>query len=104
MIVLVASAHAQTAAVSGMVHDPNQLAVPGAQVSLVAGGGASPQTATTDNTGHYSFTALGPGSYTLTANKAGFDAISVSVMLNAGASLGADLSFTSLNTSARVTV
>ena len=100
--VLLSVAKAQTSVVSGTVHDPNQLAVPGAQVSLDGSGGHL--AVTTDSAGHYAFTAFASGHYTLAARKDGFDSVSTPLVLTAGASLTQDLAFTTLNTSASVTV
>ena len=54
----------QTADVNGVVRDPGQLVVAGAQVSL--DGGAVHEVATTDGTGHYSLSTPAAGTYTLT--------------------------------------
>ena len=97
-----ASASAQTNAVSGVVHDPNQLPVSGAQVVL--DGNGVHQTVTTDSTGHYAFSAAATGTYTLTARNPGYAPVTISLVLAAGASPTEDVSFTTLNTSASVTV
>ncbi len=89
-------------AISGSVHDPNQLVVPGAQVRL--DGADVHLTATSDGAGHYTFASPGPDSYTVTAQKPGFNPVGASFVLPAGASLAEDLNFTTLNASASVTV
>ncbi len=69
------AAHGQTATsgtVLGDVVDPSGASVPGAQVQLL-NTGTNLQTATTSNaSGRYTFPTVAPGTYTLTANAAGF--------------------------------
>ena len=95
-------AFAQTAAISGAVHDPGQLSLPGAQVNL---DGVDVHLSTvSDASGRYTFPSPGSGNYTMTAQKPGFNPVSVSFTMTAGASLIEDLNFTRLNSSASVTV
>lgn len=102
MGVFVSVATAQTVAVGGVVRDPNQLAVTGAQVSL--DGGQVHEAATTDNTGHYLLHVPSPGAYTLTARKSGFATVSAMIELSAGEGMVRDLAFTQAITSASITV
>ena len=92
---------AQDVALTGTVRDPGQLAVPGAQVSL-AGIGVH-QTTTSDAAGRFAF-GVAPGSYVLTATKAGFNAVSQTVVVTQGTPASHDLSFTTANATANVTV
>lgn len=101
-LVFSASASAQTPSITGAVHDPSQLALPGAQISL--DGPDVHLTSTSDGSGHFSFPSPGSGSYTITAQKPGFDPVSLTFVLTAGASATEDLNFTTLNASASVTV
>ena len=96
------SAHAQATSITGTVRDPGQLAVPGAVVSL--DGADVHLSVTADNTGHYTFASPGPGTYTVTAQKPGFDPVSASFVLSVGAGIAEDLNFATVNTSATVTV
>lgn len=67
--------HAQTASsglVTGQVTDPSGAAVVGATVTLVETKTNNSLTATTDSDGHYVFSSVEPGGYTLRVSKAGF--------------------------------
>jgi hypothetical protein len=67
--------HAQTASsglVTGQVTDPSGAAVAGATVTLVATKTSNSLTATTDSDGHYVFSSVEPGDYSLRVSKAGF--------------------------------
>ena len=59
-------------AVSGVVTDPNGLAVVGATVTIKETTNGKELTATTNNDGRYQFIALDPGKYKLTATASGF--------------------------------
>ncbi len=101
-LVCAAPSNAQSPSISGDVRDPAQLVVPGAEVSL--DGADVHLTATTDTLGHYTFASPAPGSYTLTAQRPGFNAVSVTFVVAAGTSLTEDLAFTTLNDSSSITV
>ncbi|RXH54677.1 Ferrichrome-iron receptor [Granulicella sibirica] len=76
--------------------------MPGAQINL---DGADVHLSTvSDNTGHYAFPSPGSGSYTITAQKPGFNPVSLTFVVPAGTSLTEDLNFTTLNSSSSVTV
>ncbi len=96
------STTAQTPTIAGDVRDPAQLVIPNAQVSL--DGADVHLTATTDSLGHYTFASPAPGSYTLTAQRPGFNAVSLAFVVTAGTNLTEDLTFTTLNDSSSVTV
>jgi outer membrane receptor protein involved in Fe transport len=64
-----------TGSIAGTVLDQNQAAVPGATVRVTSPNLISPQTATTDDNGHYTILNLPPGRYNVTveATGKGFD-------------------------------
>ncbi len=95
-------ARAQSASISGVIHDPARSVVPGAQVDLE--GSDIHLTATSDNAGSYRFASPGPGSYTLTAQKPGFASTTVTFLLQAGANVTEDLDFNALKSQSSVTV
>lgn len=81
-----------TYTVSGQVTDAaTHAAIPGAAVTL---GG---QSATTDVGGHYAFTGVSDGTYTLTASAAGYTTGTMSVTVN-GAGTTADMALVSTGT------
>jgi carboxypeptidase family protein/TonB-dependent receptor-like protein len=65
-----ASAQSFTGTVSGVVTDEQGGALPGATVTL--SGKGAPRTTVSDAKGEYRFTAVDPGSYTITAELTGF--------------------------------
>ena len=70
---LVASAHAQyRASIQGVVTDPQGATVSGATLTLTNHETNQTLTTTTNDSGIYNFTGLGPSQYTLTIEKAGF--------------------------------
>jgi iron complex outermembrane recepter protein len=100
-------AHAQSAPqagrVSGVVRDPAQSLVPGAQVALDSG--QTHLTTTTDATGAYRFAPVAAGTYRITAKQNGFDPVSIpSITVSAGQALMQDLRFTRLNAGVSITV
>lgn len=58
--------------ISGTVTDRNGAVVSGALVTLAIGTGAPARTLTSDANGFFSYTGVGPGSYTLTVTASGF--------------------------------
>nr|MBA3767270.1 TonB-dependent receptor [Acidobacteriota bacterium] len=73
MLLLAATASAQfRAGVQGSVTDPAGAIVPGATVTLVSNETTKTQQTTTSDSGFYRFSNLAPGSYSLTAEAAGF--------------------------------
>lgn len=72
LLIIVAPAAAQPRAISGVVRDPQQAVVPGAQVVLTNTRSGATATATTDRSGRYSFTALPQGTYRVEVTAAGF--------------------------------
>lgn len=70
---LPAPAAAQNSSVSGVVKDPQQAVVPGAEVVLQNSRSVAKPTAITDAVGHYAFTALQPGIYVVQVYLSGFE-------------------------------
>jgi iron complex outermembrane receptor protein len=68
-----APAVAQTSSVSGLVKDPQQAVVPGAEVILRNSRSAATPTVVTDDAGRYAFTALQPGTYVIEVFLSGFE-------------------------------
>jgi hypothetical protein len=76
-------AQSETATVSGQVVDPSGLNVAGAQVKLVDIDRDTSTSATTKNTGLYSFPSVRPGHYRMEVTAAGFKVVDVtSVTVN----------------------
>ena len=67
LMFLVSQAAGQSTSLQGIVTDQNGAVVPDATVTATAENGVV-KTVTTDKTGFYSFRALIPGSYTITAS------------------------------------
>jgi len=69
------SVRAQTASsgsVTGQVSDPQGSSVPGADVTLTEIATTSKQSATTNDSGRYTFPVVNPGLYDITVTKSGF--------------------------------
>jgi predicted Zn-dependent protease len=74
---------AEKGQVTGIVTGPSQVPIPGAKVTLTAADG-SRQLVVADLSGHYSFPAVAPGTYTLSAEAAGYQAAPQTAVLVAG--------------------
>jgi outer membrane receptor protein involved in Fe transport len=61
-----------TGSIEGTVSDPNGAAVKGATVSATSPNLITPQSATTNDSGHYIISALPPGTYKVTVDASGF--------------------------------
>jgi len=84
-------AQEQTAAIVGVVTDPQGGAVPGATVEALGSSGQR-FSAQSDPTGHYRFPAVPPGTYTITATLAGMQTATVKdVSVTLGTSKKVDL-------------
>jgi iron complex outermembrane receptor protein len=70
---LPALAAAQNSSVSGVVKDPQQAVVPGAEVILRNSRSAATPTVVTDGAGRYAFMALQPGTYVVEVYLSGFE-------------------------------
>jgi len=68
----------QTAGLQGQVQDPSGAVIPGATVSLTAGGKSQQTKSGAD--GRYAFHTLAPGSYAVTADAKGFASLTISVV------------------------
>jgi len=71
----VSSARAQTASsgsITGLVADPQNSAIPGADVTLTDIATNTKQTSTTNDSGRYNFPVVNPGLYDITVSKTGF--------------------------------
>ena len=95
-------AQTSTPAIHGTVHDPSQLAVAGAQVSL--DGVNIHETVVSDSSGRYLFATPPPGTYTVTAHKPGFGPVSAALTVTAGVDLPEDLNFLTVSDTSGVTV
>ncbi|MGA2475759.1 MAG: tetratricopeptide repeat protein [Terriglobia bacterium] len=77
--------------VTGIVAGPSQAPIPGAKVTLAAADG-SLQSIAADQSGHYSFPSVEPGTYTLSAEAAGYQAATrTAVRVTGGTSITVDL-------------
>ncbi|HWB85850.1 MAG TPA: carboxypeptidase regulatory-like domain-containing protein [Bryobacteraceae bacterium] len=92
-LVLSGCAMAQfNSAIQGTITDASGAVIPGAQVQVTQKETGISRSATTSEDGLYRVLSLGPGTYTVTAKKAGFtDAIQDAVVLTAGNTLRVDL-------------
>jgi len=80
--------------VTGTVAGPSNVPIPGAKVTLAAADG-SRQAVTADQHGHYSFPSVEPGTYTLSAEAAGYQpATRADVRVTGGASMTVDFLLT----------
>jgi hypothetical protein len=73
LVALPASAAAQSSSISGVVRDPQQAVVPGAEVVLRNSRSAATPTAITDSAGRYTFAALPAGTYIVQVYLSGFE-------------------------------
>ncbi len=90
-----AQAQAGPGQLSGVVKDPNQGAVAGAQVTLTNQQTKATVAATADAQGAYSFAAVAPGAYVVAASAAGFQAsASPELKVDAGQSVKFDFALT----------
>ncbi|HTG93898.1 MAG TPA: TonB-dependent receptor [Pyrinomonadaceae bacterium] len=71
----VANGQTITGSISGTVTDLNGAVVPGAVVTLTSDTTTEKRSATTDSEGHFSFTTLQPGNYSLKVERQNFQAL-----------------------------
>ena len=71
-LVMAAPVFAQTGSISGVVRDPQQAVIPGAQVSLTSTRTALKTTTTSDSQGRYSFASVAPDTYVVQVQAKGF--------------------------------
>lgn len=86
-----ACAQANTARISGTVSDAHNLPIPGVKVTLEETGTGLIRTAETTTSGHFDFSALLPGSYTLAAHLRGFQTQTSTIVLEIDQQLRLDL-------------
>jgi iron complex outermembrane recepter protein len=77
---------AQTGTISGVVRDPQQAVIPGAQVSLINTRTALKATTTSDPQGRYSFASMAPDKYVVEVQARGFERMTSPVITLGGAS------------------
>jgi outer membrane receptor for ferrienterochelin and colicins len=82
LLAVAGSAAAQSGSISGSVTDESGAALPGVNISASGPGGA--RATTTDREGSFGFSALGDGSYQITATLVGFRTASREVAVAAG--------------------
>src|SRR5262245_10894029 len=105
VVALPASAAAQNGSISGIVKDPQQAVVPGAEVVLRNSRSAATPTVVTDSVGRYAFTALQPGTYVVEVYLSGFEVqSSPAIMLGAEQSTTHDLVLALAGESQSITV
>lgn len=80
--------------VAGTVTDPSGAILPNATVTLKNNATGQTITVTTNATGGYRFSLLAPGSYTVTANAAGFQTTSQPVTVAVGQATTANMQLT----------
>lgn len=89
------SAQIDTGRVEGTVRDSTGAVVPGTKVSLVNNGTGIVQTAMSGSSGSYIFEAVKPGTYTVTAEQAGFEKYTaLGVIAHVQQNLTADITLT----------
>ena len=72
---------ASTGAVFGVVSDPSGAVVPGAAIELIDAATQAIRTTVTNEAGRYTFTAVKPGTYSITAAASGFQKSVVQVLV-----------------------
>ncbi len=94
-----------TGSIEGTVTDPNGAAVKGATVSATSPNLITPQTATTNDVGHFQIPALPPGTYKISIDASGFGKYEKSdVGVNLGRTSTADAQLALATATATVTV
>jgi len=83
MLLIAHSAMSQSNSIGGVVRDPQNAVVPGAQVVLTDTQTSAKQTTTTDGQGRYRFASLAPGAYVVTVTVSGFN-VAVSEPISPG--------------------
>lgn len=93
-----------SSSVQGVVRDPTGANVANATVTLANDATHVKQDTKTDNSGSYRFVSLAPGSYTISAQAAGFIKTNVTVNLETSQNLNVPISLTLASTSTAVEV
>jgi iron complex outermembrane receptor protein len=84
-LVMAAPVFAQTGGISGVVRDPQQAVIPGAQVSLTNTRTALKTTTISDSQGRYSFASVAPDAYVVQVQAKGFQLMARPAIIQAGA-------------------
>src|SRR5262245_7759224 len=71
-------------AVQGIFQDPSRAVIPNAAVKLLNPGNAQTLETKTNESGYYRFSSLGPGSYDLTIEAAGFQTKVIKITITTG--------------------
>jgi len=90
LLFLAAPVLAQQGGISGVVKDPQQAVIPGAQVALISTRTARRLTTTTDGLGRYSFTSLPFDTYDVEVRTQGFQLMMATVTLSAAGTVARD--------------
>jgi len=90
-LLMAAPVWAQQGSISGVVKDPQQAVIPGAQVSLTNTRTAVTATTTTDAQGRYRFTTPAPGTYVVEVQAKGFQTATSSAMTYTGGDVREDV-------------
>jgi hypothetical protein len=93
-----------TGNVRGTIHDPSGAAIANAAVHLVEVATQVAHGTTSDGSGNFNFSSLGPGSYTVTAEAAGFRKSQVDVTLLTEQNLNVDVTLLIGSASESITV
>src|SRR5271165_1259938 len=108
MLWLTVQAWAQTSPnsgqITGIVKDPDQAVVVGAQVVLTNQQTKGKVSAQTDSQGAFLFSSLEPGAYLVEVNSKGFQTLSKEVTVSAGQAVNADFALTIAAAAQNVTV
>src|SRR5262249_2776666 len=94
----------QTATIRGTVHDQQDLAVPGATITVTSPALQGTRTVVTEAQGDYTISALPPGEYTITAELSGFGTITRMATLPLGLTLEENVVLLAAGVSERVDV
>src|SRR2546423_850337 len=108
LAMIASSAMAQsstTGSIEGLVTDPNGAAVRGATVTATSPNLITPKSATSNDEGRYTISALPPGVYKVSIDASGFGKFEKSdVSVNLGKTSGVDAQLTLATATAQVTV
>jgi iron complex outermembrane receptor protein len=95
---------ARPGGITGVVRDPQNAVVPGAQVVLTDARTSARMTAITDGQGRYGFTDLAPDVYVLEVKLAGFDIATTEPVIVAGRTVSYDVTLTVAGSTESLTV
>ncbi len=105
MLLMARSAMSQSSGISGVVRDPQNAVVPGAEVTVTDMRTSAKMTTTTDGEGHYRFTSVVPDTYVVDVRAQGFRLVTTEpINVTAGASVTRDVLLTLAGSAESVTV